>query len=99
MLNKKRKEKILFLKKILKAKNENKKKKILKSIIHNNEINTLKKTFSFLIIEKLKNKKNKKNCIGGISKKNINKKSKFSRFFIHKINNNNLNQNFKIYEK
>ena len=53
------------------------------------------------IIKYIKDSKNelKKVCLFDKNKKNINKKSKLSRFAIHKINFNNLNQNFKIYEK
>lgn len=99
MIEKKRKKKVLFLKNIINKKNESKKKIILKSIIQNKELNQLKSLFGRLLITNLNNKKSRKNCIQGISEKSIDKKSKFSRFFLHKINNENLNQNFKIYEK
>lgn len=99
MVDKKRKKKILFLKNIINKKNENKKKIILKSIFQNRELNQIKILFSKVLISNLNNKKSRKNCIQGISEKSIDKKSKFSRFFLHKINNENLNQNFKIYEK
>jgi hypothetical protein len=72
---------------------------ILKSITRNNEINELKKSWFNLKIKKVYNRKSKKNCLSGISNKWVNKKSKFSRFFISYINRNNLNQNFRIYEK
>lgn len=99
MLSNKKSKKILFLKNIIKKKNKNNKKIILKSIVQNNQLNELKKKFSKILITKLKLVKNRKNCISSISNKSIDKKSKFSRFFIHKINCENLNQNYKIYEK
>lgn len=99
MLNNKNKKKIIFLKNIIIKKNENKKKNILKSIIQNKENSRLKCLFGKLLIDKINNKKIRKNCLKGLSEKSVDKKSKICRFFIHKINNNNLNQNYKIYEK
>ena len=99
MIEKKKKKKILFLKNIIKKLYEKKKIIILKRIIQNNETVQSKKLFSSVLFTVHSNKKARKNCLKGISEKSVDKKSKFSRFFIHKINNENLNQNFKIYEK
>lgn len=99
MLKEKKIKKIIFLKKIIQKKNEIKKKIILKSIFHNNELKTLKKIFSKVSLSGNNFFKNRKNCLMGVAKKSIDRKSKFSRFFIHKLNCNNLNQNYKINEK
>jgi len=94
MISKKNKIKLIFLKNIIKKKII---KKIIFSIIQNNEINNKKR--QFFIIKKKELKKEKKNCLFGISNKYIERKSKFSRFAINNINKNNLNQNFNKFEK
>lgn len=94
MIQKSKKIKLFFLKKILKKK---KKIKINNSIIQNNSLHL--KIREFYLIRNIKNKKIKKNCLFGISNKYIEKKSKFSRFAINKIISNNLNQNFNKFEK
>lgn len=99
MLNNIKKKKIIYLKNLIEKKKEIKKKMILKSIIQNKEKKELVFLLGKVFQNKLNNKYLKKNCLAGISEKSIDKKSKLCRFFIHKINNNNLNQNFKIYEK
>lgn len=93
MIQKIKKLKLFFLKKIIKKKE---KKKFNNSIIQNNSL--FLKIREYYLIKNIKNKKIKKNCIFGISNKYIEKKSKFSRFAINKIISNNLNQNFNKFE-
>ncbi len=96
MIQKKNKIKLIFLKKMIQKKN---KIKLINSIMQNSEIKNLNR--QFFIIKNTSNsiKKEKKTCLFGISNKYIDKKSKFSRFALNKIVNNNLNQNFNKYEK
>ena len=96
MIQKKNKLKIIFLKKMIQKKN---KLKIISSIVQNSEIKNYQR--QIFIIKKTENisLKEKKTCLFGISNKYIENKSKFSRFALNKIVNNNLNQNFNKYEK
>lgn len=94
MIQKKKKLKLIFLKKIIKKNISN---KIIKSIIQNSEIKI--KFKQFYILKNNNFNKNKKNCLFGISNKYVEKKSKFSRFAFNKIVNNNLTQNFNKFEK
>ena len=96
MIKKKKKNLLLFLKKKVYKNNNIKKFIILKSIIQNNHINFILKYYSTIFINQYKFKNFKKKCLFNISNKSINKKSKFSRHIINKINTNNLIQNFKI---
>ena len=97
MISGNKKIKFIFLKKKIQKKNEFLKNFIKKSIIQNKELNFIVRNYikTFLISKN----ELKRICILDKNKKNINKKSKLSRFAVHKINCNNLNQNFKIYEK
>lgn len=73
--------------------------KLINSIMQNSEIKNLNRQFFIIKNTSYSIKKEKKTCLFGISNKYIDKKSKFSRFALNKIVNNNLNQNFNKYEK
>lgn len=99
MIKTNKKIKLIYLKNITKKNKNTTKKNILKSIIQNNQTTQIKKIFCTTILNTLSTKKTRKTCLFGISNKWIDRKSKLSRFAIHKINFTNLNQNFKINEK
>lgn len=87
MLSKKKKQKIIFLNKMIKLK-----KNFKNSIIQNREILNINRQEAYFFLNTTQKKK--KNCLFSVSNKYIEKKSKFSRFVIKKIGLESLNQNF-----
>lgn len=87
MLSKKKKQKIIFLNKMIKLK-----KNFKTSIIQNREILNINRQKAYFFLNTTQKKK--KNCLFSVSNKYIEKKSKFSRFVIKKIGLESLNQNF-----
>ena len=88
---------LIFLKKKIKNKNIFLKNIIKKSIYCNYEIKSTIRYYSKMLIRNSNTLKKK--CLFNYNTKYVNKKSKLSRFTIHKLSFLNLNHNYKIYEK